>query len=259
MDVVAAAHGQADFFPNVNFKGYDKICFYIYNPTDLAANLVWYTVNWKSEAGNWVALTPKSWTKIEVGAFYNENYGFYLIDKLKGGESYNGWLITSFYGLAAGVEMPDANQVKDPNAPEKPANLLLDASDKSLLLSGRDTGNRGTVGTAKDEVYGDVWTIDVQSDAYTAGQGDFHASSLDVKDYKYVTFYVYNPADVDVLLVCYQVNWTHVSNTKMKAKSWTAVSVDIEKAGADFFFIINEKVKAGTWKVTSFIGENQPL
>lgn len=263
MDVVAAGHGQADFFPNVDFTGYDKICFYIYNPTDLALNLVWYTVDWKNETGNWIALAPKTWTKIEVGAFYSENNGFYLIDKLAGEGKYNGWLITSFYGLAEGVEMPNPNNVNTPENPDMPenpdSNVLLDASDKSLLLAGRDTGNSGIVGTQKDETYGDVWTIDVPSDSITAGQGDFHAKSLESKGYKYATFYIYNPADVDVILVCYKVNWTHVDNTTMKANAWTAITVDLEKAGSDFFFIINSNVKAGTWKVTSFIGANEPL
>ena len=245
LDVVAASHGQADFFPKVSFNGYERVFFYIYNPGVEGANLVWYTSNWKNEQGNWTSLAANAWTKIEVGAYYSENNAFYLIDKLVGGARYDGWLITSFYGANGEAVVPD---VENPDEPT--GNVLLNASNADLLLSGRDTGNRGVVGTAVDETHGDVWTINIAS----GNQGDFHAKSLNIKDYKYVTFYIYNPANVDVILVCYQVNWSHVSNTIMKAQSWTAVTIDTSKSGADFFFILNTNATDGEWKVTSFIG-----
>ncbi len=256
LDVVAAAHGQADFFPNVNFSGYERVFFYIYNPGVEGVNLVWYTGSWTNEAGNWTALAANAWTKIEVGTYYSENNAFYLIDKLSGGATYEDWLITSFYGANGDAVAPDVETPDEPIVPDEPAsNVLLDASDASNLLSGRDTGNGGVVGTAVDETYGNVWTINVAG----GDQSDFHAKSLDIKDYKYVTFYIYNPASMDVALVCYKADWTHVSNTTMKANAWTAVSIDTSVSGADIFFILNTNVTDGEWKVTSFIGADEPL
>ena len=256
LDVVAASHGQADFFPNMNFNGYERVFFYIYNPGIEGANLVWYTNSWTSEAGNWTSLTANAWTKIEVGTYYSENNAFYLIDKLTGGATYEGWLITSFYGANGEAIAPDVEKPETPVDPEEPSsNVLLDASVAENLLSGRDTGNGGVVGTAVDEMYGNVWTINVASGT----QSDFHAKSLDIQDYKYVTFYIYNPANVDVALVCYTASWGSVSTTMMKAQSWTAVSIDTSVSGAEFFFILNTNVTDGEWRVTSFIGANEPL
>ena len=248
LDVVAASHGQADFFPQVNFSGYERVFFYVYNPGVAGANLVWYTGSWANEAGNWVALKANAWTKIEVGAYYSENNAFYLIDKLTGGATYDGWLITSFYGANGDAVAPDGVTPVDPEAPT--SNVLLDAGEASNLLSGRDTGNGGVVGTAVDETYGNVWTINVAN----GSQSDFHAKSLDVTGYDTVEFYVYNPTSVQVLLVLYTVNWGSQKAVAMEANGWTKISVPTATYGGTFFCIINTNAADGEWKVTSFVG-----
>ena len=167
---------------------------------------------------------------------------------MTGGATYDGWLITSFYGANGDAVAPDGATPVDPEAPT--SNVLLDAGEASNLLSGRDTGNGGVVGTAVDETYGNVWTINVAN----GSQSDFHAKSLDVTGYDTVEFYVYNPTSVQVLLVLYTVNWGSQKAVAMEANGWTKISVPTATYGGTFFCIINTNAADGEWKVTSFVG-----
>ena len=136
--------------------------------------------------------------------------------------------------------------------PDAPDGVLLGASVASNLLSGRDTGNGGTVGTAVDSTYGSVWTLRVASGT----QSDFHAKSLDVTGYETVEFYIYNPTSAEVLLVLYTNSWGEQKTFKMAAGEWTKISVPTAVYGGSFFFIINTNASDGEWRITSFVGVN---
>lgn len=136
------------------------------------------------------------------------------------------------------------------------ADELIAANDAAKLASGRDTGNKATIGILTDSVYGSVWTLTADSEV-TNGNGDFHAVyPPNVTGYKQVVFNIYNPTDVDISLVCYTVSW---GNEKMiataKGKEWTKVYVDTAIYGSDFFIILNNgQWKNGTWLITGYKG-----
>ena len=130
--------------------------------------------------------------------------------------------------------------------------LLSAVISPNGILSGRDTGNRGEVGTILNDLFGYVWTLNVTNSA----NGDFHAAKIDTTDCLNVAFAVYNPTSVDIGLVCYTASWgSGKVIATAKSKEWTTVYVDVSVYGSDFFIIINDaKCNEGTWFITDFVG-----
>jgi hypothetical protein len=220
LDVVAAGHGQADFFPNVNFSGYERVFFYIYNPGVEGVNLVWYTGSWASEAGNWTPLAANAWTKIEVGTYYSENNAFYLIDKLAGGATYKGWLITSFYGANGEASAPDVETPDIPDEPEqKPS--VWNGWTKTTVSANPFSGDNANQSTGTDAAYGDYIQV---SD--TSGSVYFYTPWItDRTDYEKLGVYVYNCGTSDVS--GYYNDWSTGSynvNFTLKAGEWTLIT-----------------------------------
>ena len=220
LDVVAAAHGQADFFPNVNFSGYERVFFYIYNPGVEGANLVWYTSSWTSEAGNWTTLAANAWTKIEVGTYYSENNSFYLIDKLTGGETYEGWLITSFYGANGEASAPDVPDIPDEPDPEQPPSGW-NGWTKTMVSANPFGGDNANQSTGTDATYGNYIQV---SD--TGGAVYFYTPFItDRTNYEKLGVYVYNCGSADVS--GYYNDWSTGSynvNFTLKAGEWTLIT-----------------------------------
>ncbi len=141
--------------------------------------------------------------------------------------------------------------------------LLADAGNASLLLSGRDTGNAGTVVSIADNTFGTVFAL---SSANPNSNGDFHILELDFTGLGGVTFFVYNPYDVDVTLAMYDTAWGGGEVYKAIARQWTQVTVDVSGTSygeKNFFFVVcagdmlgyyPDSTADGPWKITSFIG-----
>ncbi len=220
LDVVAAAHGQADFFPNMNFSGYERVFFYIYNPGVEGVNLVWYTGSWTNEVGNWTTLAANAWTKIEVGTYYSENNAFYLIDKLTGGETYEGWLITSFYGANGEASAPDVETPNIPDEPEQKPSAWEDWT-KATVSGNPFGGDNANQSTGTDATYGDYIQV---SD--TSGSVYFYTPWItDRTNYDKLGVYVYNCGSSDVS--GYYNDWSAGSynvNFTLKAGEWTLIT-----------------------------------
>ena len=232
LQVTNAANG--DFQPvGLKTDGYAFVTFSIYNPTDTDIDLVLYDGAWGNQK---VAATLKSmsWTEVRVDvSVYGSNF-FFIFNSAACSEGV--WKITGFMGVPA----------------EGGDNIILDASVAANLRSGSNSGNPGTVGTAVDEIYGDVWTLQVTN----AANGDFQPVGLNADGYAFVTFSIYNPTGEDIGLVLYDGKWGNqkVAAT-MKSKEWTEVSVDVSVYGSDFFFIFNSAAcSEGVWKITGFVG-----
>ena len=130
--------------------------------------------------------------------------------------------------------------------------LLSATISPNGIASGRDTGNKGEVGTLLNDLFGYVWTLNVTK----AANGDFHAVKIDATGCLNVAFAVYNPTSVDISLVCYTASWSSgKAIATAKSKEWTTVYVDVSVYGSDFFVIINNaKCNEGTWFITDFVG-----
>ena len=232
LQVTKDANG--DFQPvGLNVDGYAFVTFSIYNPTGTDIDLVLYDGDWGNQKVV-ASLKSKSWTEVRVDvSVYGSNF-FFIFNSAACSEGM--WKITSFVGEPA----EDRNKV------------ILDASVAANLRSGSNTGNPGTVGTAVDETYGDVWTLQVTKDA----NGDFQPVGLNADGYAFVTFSIYNPTGEDIGLVLYDGKWGNQKVVAtMKSKEWTEVSVDVSVYGSDFFFILNSAAcSEGIWKITSFVG-----
>ena len=227
-------NANGDFQPvGLNVYNYASVTFGIYNPTDTNIDLVLYDGAWGNQKVA-ATLTGKSWTQVSVDVSVYGSDFFFIFNSAACSEGV--WKITGFMGVPA----------------EGGDNIILDASVAANLRSGSNSGNPGTVGTAVDETYGDVWTLQVTN----AANGDFQPVGLNADGYAFVTFSIYNPTGEDIGLVLYDGKWGNqkVAAT-MKSKEWTKVSVDVSVYGSDFFFILNSAAcSEGVWKITGFVG-----
>ena len=178
-------------------------------------------------------------------------------DKVQGTETALRILgVKSFYDSLTAVEkaLVDNSETLELYAEKvaKYKKLLSAVISPNGILSGRDTGNKGEVGTILNDLFGYVWTLNVTN----AANGDFHAAKTDATGCLNIAFAIYNPTSVDIGLVCYTASW---GNGKViataKSKQWTTVYVDVSVYGSDFFIIINDaKCNEGTWFITDFVG-----
>ena len=243
----------------VDVEGFERVCFYVYNPCAGEIRLVIHG-GWTLWGAETVMLTAQSWNKIElpVSVFAEDDPGkIFLMIQDPDAVSVGGeWKITSFYGLKTGETAPDVEKPEEPEIPEPTGNVLVDA--KTATLTKWDIGNDITVTNSTDAVYGDVWNVTIGA---MAEQSITHGAIV-TDGFERVYFYVYNPCDYAVRLVIHG-GWTawNVQQIKIESKTWAKVEVDVSTFTTDvagqIFIVLQDPDAvsvAGEWKITSFVG-----
>ena len=244
----------------VDVEGFERVCFYVYNPCAGTMRLTihgGYDDGWALKT---MELVGQSWTKVEVSvsAFEVATPGqIFLMIQDPSAVSVGGeWKITSFYGLKTGETAPDVEKPEEPEIPEVDSNVLVDA--KTQTLTKWDIGGDLTVTNSTDLAYGDVWNVTIGA---MVEQSITHGAIV-TDGFERVYFYVYNPCDYAVRLVIHG-GWTawNVQQIMLGSKTWAKVEVDVSTFTTDvagqIFIVLQDPDAvsvAGEWKITSFVG-----
>ena len=142
------------------------------------------------------------------------------------------------------------------SAEDKLVNADHWSTEWTVIKSGSNTGNSGTVGQTVDATFGNVFTLTMQQTGSVSNGDFFPIAGMEIGSYTYVRFYVYNPAMVDIGLVAYDASWGNGATiATLKARDWTEVNVKCATYGTNPFFIVNSSECFNKeFKITSFYG-----
>ena len=232
----------------IKTSGYDKVCFYVYNPLNHYANLQIH-----GGYGAWglatVKLTEKAWTKVEVSvsAFTADVQGkiFLVIQEPNALSLAGEWKITSFYGEKENTETP------------------TDSVATSLTFGvATDSGTRNEYGQIYNVSQEQYYIDNNIKNTLGTLQKDKLANALPA-GYDYFEFWIYNPTDTAYSFhLAGDCNgaWTDSETTvALQAKGWTKVTIsakDIElnKQGQWYFYILDGDGAGATktgWQIST--------
>lgn len=294
LNVVASSSGGyialiANPLNSANASSYDKVVFYVYNPTDSAIS--GYINDWATDSYNInFSLASKAWTKIEFKDHYIRaglvNNYFYV--------EAQGLAFSNLFGM---VDEQSAQAVVEliSALPEASA-ITLD--DKAQVVAARNAYNAlGSAGKALVTNYsvltaceakikeltpsggGIVTALSVNGKVANVDYGNVLATSASagyfeawgtmskaqieaLSEYEGVHFYIYNPSEVAVNFFFQDDSaWRGHDNTSLAPKAWTKVTLsDVFNwvAGANLVYVDVAKDTAGFvgegWMISDFFG-----